>query len=84
MLARIHLFAIARQRAGRAVIEIDLPEASTVADLRSRLRDAVPDLASILPTARFAVDAEYAEDARPILPDSEIALIPPVSGGSRG
>jgi molybdopterin converting factor small subunit len=84
MLARVHLFAIARQRAGRSVIEVDLPEGATVADLKSRLREVIPDLAPILAAARFAVDAEYADDATPIRPGAELALIPPVSGGSRG
>jgi molybdenum cofactor cytidylyltransferase len=82
MRARVRLFAVARQRAGRPVIEVDLPERATVGDLRAALSESVPDLAPILPSARFSVAAEYAEDSTPIPPGADLALIPPVSGGS--
>lgn len=82
MRARIQLFAIARQRAGRPAVELDLPESPTVADLKAALRDQVPALAPILGAARFSVNAEYADDATPIPPGADLALIPPVSGGS--
>jgi molybdopterin converting factor subunit 1 len=81
MLARVHLFAVARQRAGRPVVEVDLPDGATVADLKAALRASVHDLAAILPAARFAIDSEYTDDDAPIPPGAEIALIPPVSGG---
>ena len=84
MRVRVQLFAVARQRAGRSVVEVEVPGGSTVADLKAALRDQVPDLAPVLPTARFALDAEYADDATPIPPGADVALIPPVSGGSGG
>lgn len=84
MRARVHLFAVARQRAGRPSVEVDLPDGATVADLKRALRETVPDLAAVLPAARLAVNAEYADDAAPVPPGAEIALIPPVSGGSMG
>jgi molybdopterin converting factor small subunit len=84
MRVRVHLFAVARQRAGRSVVEVEVPGGSTVADLKAALGDQVPDLAPILPAARFAVEAEYADDATPIPPGADVALIPPVSGGSGG
>lgn len=82
MRVRIHLFAIARQKAGRPEIEVDLPGESTVAALKAALGNQVPDLSPILSAARFAVNAEYADDATPIPPGADVALIPPVSGGS--
>ena len=82
MRSRIRLFAVARQRAGLSAVEVDLPDRSTVADLKAALRAQVPILAPILDSARFSVDAEYADDATPIPPGSDLALIPPVSGGS--
>lgn len=82
MRARVRLFAVARQRAGRPIVEVDLAEGATVADLRAALGASVPDLAPILPSARISVDAEYADDSVPITPDADLALIPPVSGGS--
>jgi molybdopterin converting factor subunit 1 len=83
MRVPVRLFAVARQRAGRPVVELDLPDGATVADLKAALAEAVPELAAILAAARFAVDSEYADDASPIRPGAELALIPPVSGGSQ-
>jgi molybdopterin converting factor subunit 1 len=82
MLARVHLFAVARERAGRPVVEVELADEATVGDLKRVLAEAVPELAAILPSARFAVDSDYADDSSPIAPGAELALIPPVSGGS--
>lgn len=77
----IQLFAIARERTGQAVVEVELPSEANIAELRLRLAESFPQLATILPSVRFAVNAEYvAEDF--VLPEqAEIALIPPVSGG---
>ena len=82
MLARVRLFAIARERAGVSTLEIELPEGSTVLDLKSRIAREVPSLALLLPTIRLAIDAEYADDGTTIATGSDLALIPPVSGGS--
>ncbi|MBX6315965.1 MAG: MoaD/ThiS family protein [Isosphaeraceae bacterium] len=81
MRATIRLFALAKQRAGRPQVELDLPEPATVADLKRALGAAVPSLAPLLPNLLIAVDAEYAADDRPIPPGAELAVIPPVSGG---
>ena len=77
----IRLFAVARERAGRAEIEIDLPLPATVADLRLVLALQHPKLAALAPSVSIAVDSEYATDATLILPGAQVALIPPVSGG---
>ena len=81
MLARVRLFAIARERAGRPSIEVELTDGATIADLKARIAELVPSLASILPTIRFSVDAHYADDDTLIPPDADLAAIPPVSGG---
>ena len=76
------LFALARERAGRPALTVELPEFATVADVKLALARACPALAPLLPTIRIAIDSEYATDDRAISPDSELAAIPPVSGGS--
>ena len=81
MRVRVLLFAAARQLAGRDVAAIDLPEGSTVADLRRVLAERHPPLSAILAQTRFAVDAEYATDGTVLSEKSEVACIPPVSGG---
>jgi molybdopterin converting factor subunit 1 len=81
MNVRVKLFAVAKDRAGRDELAVDLPTGATVADLRKVAAVVCPALASILPHALWAVDTAYANDATPITDKSEIALIPPVSGG---
>ena len=77
----IKLFAVAKQRIGRDTIDVDLPEAATIRHLRSALIEQYPPLADVVPHARFALSSEYAADSAPISADTEIAIIPPVSGG---
>jgi len=77
----IRLFAVAKERAGHAAIEIDLPLPATVAALRLVLALQHPELAALAPSVSIAVDSEYATDATLILPGAQVALIPPVSGG---
>jgi molybdopterin converting factor small subunit len=77
----IQLFALARERAGRSVWDLELPQAATVADLKTALGATCPALASLVPNLRIAINAEYALDDQPIPPGAELAAIPPVSGG---
>lgn len=81
MKATIRLFAQARQLVGTDVILLELPSRATVSDLRQAMLSHSPSLADLLPFCHIAVDTEYAEDTTPIEENSEIALIPPVSGG---
>lgn len=78
----VRLFALAKERAGRSEIEIDLVPGSTVRDVRTALADNLPALAPMLSIALVAVDEEYAGDETPVLPGSRLAVIPPVSGGA--
>ena len=74
-------FAVAREAAGAG--SESLPEAPpTVAALRSALEARHPGLARILPRCRIAVGQEFAQDGDPVPDGAEVAVIPPVSGGS--
>jgi molybdopterin converting factor subunit 1 len=79
---QVRLFALARERAGGPSVSIDLPEGSTVADLKSALARSIPALAPLVPSLRIAVNSEYVADDRLLPPGAEVAVIPPVSGGS--
>ena len=81
MNIEVHLFARARDLAGSARLTVDLPERATVAVLRSRLTELLPSLRALLARSMIAVDNEVAEDGKLLRPDSEVALLPPVSGG---
>ena len=81
MKASVKLFAVARQRVGQGTIEVEVPADATVCQLRTALAEQFPPLADILPHIRIALNNEYAKDTNPITATTEIALIPPVSGG---
>ena len=81
MKIRVRLFAVAKQAAGRESIDLDLPDGATVKDLRRQLGTRVPQMSGLLAQMMFAVDAQYADDRTVILPDADVACIPPVSGG---
>lgn len=81
MKVRVKLFAAARELAGSDTLELEIAERATLADLRHTVVEAFPALQRIMQHTMWAVDAEYARDDSIINEDSEIALIPPVSGG---
>ena len=81
MKVTIKLFAVARELAGRSELEVEVADSATIADLRRALSAQEPRLSAVLAHAHFAVDSQYATDATPITGTSELALIPPVSGG---
>lgn len=77
MQVRIRLFAALRERAGAGEIELELPEGARVSDALAELApltDGVPVV--------MAVNQEYAEAEAELSSGDELALIPPVSGGS--
>ena len=83
MIVQIRLFAQLRERAGADAIEAELADGATVADALSQLAQSSPlgDLLARLPV-RMAVNRELADADTQLHPDDELALLPPVSGGS--
>jgi molybdopterin converting factor small subunit len=81
MILRVRLFARARDLAGADTVAIEVLPGATVGDLRKTLAARWPALASLLPRSALAVDNEWASDTLELGPDSEVALLPPVSGG---
>ncbi|MEX2176901.1 MAG: molybdopterin converting factor subunit 1 [Pirellulaceae bacterium] len=81
MKLSVKLFAVARQRVGRDQIDVELPEAATVRELRGAIAEQFPPLADVLAHVRFAVNNDYAAESTALVPGCEVALIPPVSGG---
>ena len=75
------LFAAARQMANSDHVTIEVGDKATAADVLQALGRQHPQLDGLLPSCRLAVDCTYVDSENPITPDSEIALIPPVSGG---
>jgi MoaE-MoaD fusion protein len=78
---RVRLFAGLRERSGTGGVEVELPEASTVADVWPAVAQVVP-LGDRPAGIMFAVNRTYADPAQQLADGDEVALIPPVSGGS--
>jgi molybdopterin synthase catalytic subunit/molybdopterin converting factor small subunit len=73
----VRLFAGLRERGGAAEREVELPDEARVADVWGEL-DLGDEPAGLL----YAVNRSYVERDRPLDDGDEVALIPPVSGGS--
>ncbi len=82
MNVTVRLFASYRDAVGSALVEIPLEEGASGKALWAALVARYPTLASLPAPAGFAVNDEYVPDPRPFQESDEIALIPPVSGGS--
>lgn len=74
-------FAAARERFGNSSVELAMPDNSTLADLKKKLKADFPECVELIRRSAFSVDQQYAIDSTQLTEDSEIAIIPPVSGG---
>ncbi|MFO0901142.1 MAG: MoaD/ThiS family protein [Pirellulales bacterium] len=81
MIVRVRLFAAPRELVGRPEVTFELPEGSTIADLRVALAGEYPALAGVLPHCRFAAESDFAAESAGLVAGGEVACIPPVSGG---
>ena len=79
---RVRLFAIQRELAGTREVALDLPAGATVTDAWSGLVALHPALAPGRTSVRFARNGAYADETTALADGDEVAMIPPVSGGS--
>jgi len=78
----VRFFALTRDRAGVSQIELELAPGASVANAVQRIADMFPELKALLPRIAFAVNQTYVDRSTMLRPGDELALIPPVSGGS--
>ena len=81
MKIKVKLFAVARQAVNQDSLEIKLTDGATITELKTELVNQFPQFESMREHLLVAVDAEYAKEDQVLLSGSEVALIPPVSGG---
>ena len=81
MKVTVQLFARARELAGSGRVELELPAAASVADLKHSLVQKFPQVSPLAPNLLVAVGTDYADDSTILKPDAEVACFPPVSGG---
>jgi molybdopterin synthase catalytic subunit len=82
MKVSVRLFAGLHDLVGRREVELELADGATVADLRDELGSRYPAVVPFMSTLVCAVNEEYVTNDHRLSPDDEVALIPPVSGGS--
>jgi molybdopterin synthase catalytic subunit len=81
---RVRFFAGTRDAVGGARLRVEVPEGARVEDLVAALCAAHPRLVPYRPTLLLAVDGAYASPDAALREGAEVALMPPVSGGSGG
>jgi len=81
MRIEVKLFAQARERVGSGVARLELPAGSRVDDALDALERVHPSLAELRPHLAVALDGALAGRADALADGSELALLPPVSGG---
>ena len=80
MILQILLFGITTDLLEASSIDINLPENSTVADLKLALTTTYPKLKKLTAYA-VAVNETYASNEVLLKANDVVAIIPPVSGG---
>lgn len=81
MIITVLFFAQVREHAGRDRQTLELPKGSLVVDALAALEREHPALAALRPHLAVAVDQRLARLDAPLTHGSELALLPPVSGG---
>lgn len=79
----VRLYAVCRELAGTDRLELQFSgDSASLSSLIASLSNACPAIAPLLPTCRVAVNREIASNETRISEGDEVAIIPPVSGGS--
>jgi molybdopterin synthase catalytic subunit len=79
----VRYFAIIREIVGRSAERREAPEGATVGDLFSQLVHENPRLERMRPVTMLMVNKAYVAHDHELHDGDELALIPPVSGGSQ-
>ncbi|HEY0705284.1 MAG TPA: molybdopterin converting factor subunit 1 [Polyangia bacterium] len=82
MRVEVLFFAVLRERTGQTQRAVELPESATVASLFDQLVAEFPAIAPLRGRIQIAVNRQVVRADHPLASGDEVALIPPVSGGS--
>ena len=79
---KVRLFALYRERLKTSELTLMVRAGSTVRDLVDQLAQEHPNIGPLLEHTAIAVNEVYAENSQILTKGDELALLPPVSGGS--
>jgi len=82
MKVRVLFFGMLKDLAGKSSEELDLPEGARVRDLLARYATGSLPMMRAMGSLAAAVNQEYAAPETRLNDGDEVALLPPVSGGS--
>src|SRR5262245_51121116 len=83
MQIQVLYFAVFRERLGRSEQTLTLADGATVGDAIAALAEQHAPIAALRDRFRVAVNQDFVGDDRVLRDRDELALIPPVAGGSR-
>jgi molybdopterin synthase catalytic subunit len=78
----VRLFALMREKAGTEAVDIELADGANATQALAALQSQYPVLAPYLPRVRLALQMSFIDADTVLRPGDELALIPPVSGGT--
>ena len=82
MRVQVVFFGILKDLAGGSERQLELPTGATAEDLWAALQAQTPGLARFRKSVAVAVNQHYSEPGALLHEGDEVALLPPVSGGS--
>ena len=80
----VRLFAALHDLVGQREVDLELVDGATIGDLRDQLAGRYPAVVPFMSTLVCAVNEDYVTGEHRLSPGDQVALIPPVSGGSAG
>jgi molybdopterin converting factor subunit 1 len=83
MQVHVLFFGMLKELAGRASESLSLPDDATLNDVLGHFANQIPGLEALRPAIAMSINQEYAGPGSKLKPGDEIALLPPVSGGSQ-
>jgi MoaE-MoaD fusion protein len=82
MRVRVLFFGILKDQAGKSADAVDLPDGASLRDLLTHYEMEIPGLKNLFQSLAVAVNQQYAGPDAKLHSGDEVALLPPVSGGS--
>ena len=82
MHVTVRYLGMLKEIAGREEEQVEVADGSSVRDVYAALQQRIPQLQQFRDAIALAVNYEYSGSETPLRDGDEIALIPPVSGGS--
>jgi MoaE-MoaD fusion protein len=84
MQVRVLFFGVLRDLVGQSEDSLSLPERASLRDVLRHYEARIPELKTLSSSIAMSINQQYAPPEATLAPHDEVALLPPVSGGSEG